>query len=209
MRACAGFRRENESCAPPATSTSSLLSRENSLRSALQNKRLIYRLLFHTSAATLLEIARDPRPLGAEIGFFSVLHTWDPRPQHHPHVHCVLAARGITPDHSLWISSRRIFLPSRQSAQPCFPRQVCRRTQGRLSCGRTPVPRASLTACGTARLRLRAAATVSARLGRLLQAVLRWARTRSALSRLLDPPRRHCQQQVGCSLRGQPSFPPA
>jgi len=44
---------------------------------ALQNKRLIYNLLFHTSAATLLEIARDPRHLGAEIGFFSVLHTWD------------------------------------------------------------------------------------------------------------------------------------
>src|ERR1700704_6102288 len=43
---------------------------------ALQNKRLIYNLLFHSSAATLLEIARDPRHLGAEIGFFSVLPTW-------------------------------------------------------------------------------------------------------------------------------------
>jgi hypothetical protein len=43
---------------------------------ALQNKRLIYNLLFHSSAATLLDIARDPRHLGAEIGFFSVLHTW-------------------------------------------------------------------------------------------------------------------------------------
>src|SRR5207244_9325107 len=43
---------------------------------ALQNKRLLYNLLFRTSAETLLEIARDPRHLGAEIGFFSVLHTW-------------------------------------------------------------------------------------------------------------------------------------
>ena len=42
---------------------------------ALQNKRVIYNLLFHSSAATLLEVARDPRHLGAEIGFFSVLHT--------------------------------------------------------------------------------------------------------------------------------------
>jgi hypothetical protein len=56
---------------------------------ALQNKRLIYNLLFHSSAATL-EIARDPRQLGAESGFFSVLHAWDQRLQHHPHVHCVL-----------------------------------------------------------------------------------------------------------------------
>src|SRR6266481_4329035 len=79
---------------------------------ALQNKRLIYNLLFHASAATLLEIARDPRRLGAEIGFFSVLHTWDQRLQHHPHVHCVLAAGGLAPDHSRWISSRRsFFLP--------------------------------------------------------------------------------------------------
>jgi hypothetical protein len=79
---------------------------------ALQNKRLIYNLLFHASAATLLDVARDPRHLGAEIGFFSVLHTWDQRLQHHPHVHCVLAAGGLAPDHSRWISSRRsFFLP--------------------------------------------------------------------------------------------------
>jgi Putative transposase/Transposase zinc-binding domain len=79
---------------------------------ALQNKRLIYGLLFRTSAATLLEVARDPRHLGAEIGFFSVLHTWDQRLQHHPHVHCVIAAGGLAPDHSLWISSpRTFFLP--------------------------------------------------------------------------------------------------
>jgi Transposase zinc-binding domain len=52
---------------------------------ALQNKRLIYNLLFHASAETLLEIARDPRHLGAEIGFFSVLHTWDQRLQQNPH----------------------------------------------------------------------------------------------------------------------------
>jgi hypothetical protein len=79
---------------------------------ALQNKRLIYALLFRTSAATLIEIARDPRHLGAEIGFFSVLHTWDQRLQHHPHVHCVIAAGGLAPDHSTWISSRwSFFLP--------------------------------------------------------------------------------------------------
>ncbi len=79
---------------------------------ALQNKRLIYNLLFHASAETLLEIARDPRHLGAEIGFFSVLHTWDQRLQHHPHVHCVVAAGGLAPNHARWISSHHsFFLP--------------------------------------------------------------------------------------------------
>ena len=76
---------------------------------ALQNKRLIYSLLFRASAATLLEVGRDPRHLGAEIGFFSVLHTWDQRLQHHPHVHCVIAAGGLASDHRSWVSSRRTF----------------------------------------------------------------------------------------------------
>jgi hypothetical protein len=56
---------------------------------ALQNKKVIYDLLFRTSAETLLEVARDPKHLGAQIGFFSVLHTWNQKLQHHPHVHCV------------------------------------------------------------------------------------------------------------------------
>jgi Transposase zinc-binding domain len=44
---------------------------------ALQNKKILYHLLLQTSAATLLEVARDPKHLGAEIGFFGVLHTWN------------------------------------------------------------------------------------------------------------------------------------
>jgi hypothetical protein len=79
---------------------------------ALQNKRLIYDLLFQASAETLLEIADDPRHLGAQIGFFGVLHTWDQRLQHHPHIHCVVAAGGLASDHDRWICSRRsFFLP--------------------------------------------------------------------------------------------------
>jgi hypothetical protein len=79
---------------------------------ALQNKRLIYNLLFHSSAETLLEVARDPRHLGAEIGFFSVLHSWTQRLEFHPHIHCVIAAGGLARDHSTWISARgSLFLP--------------------------------------------------------------------------------------------------
>ena len=79
---------------------------------ALQNKREIYSLLFRASADTLLQIARDPRHLGAEIGFFSVLHTWNQKLQHHPHVHCVVPAGGLATNHTRWIDSqRRFFLP--------------------------------------------------------------------------------------------------
>ena len=78
----------------------------------LQNKRVIFSLLFRASAQTLLEVAADPRHLGAEIGFFSVLHTWDQRLLFHPHIHCVLPAGGLAPDRDRWInSSRRFFLP--------------------------------------------------------------------------------------------------
>jgi len=79
---------------------------------AYQNKRILYRLLFHASAATLLEVAADPRHLGAEIGFLSVLHTWGQNLQHHPHVHCVIPAGGLSADHTRWIHPRyRFFLP--------------------------------------------------------------------------------------------------
>ena len=81
---------------------------------ALQNKKMIYDLLFRTSAETLLEIARDPRHLGAAIGFFSVLHTWNQKLQLHPHVHCVIPAGGLSPDHRRWIKTRySFFLPVR------------------------------------------------------------------------------------------------
>ena len=78
----------------------------------LHNKRLLYTLLFRSSAATLMEIAADPKHLGAEIGFFSVLHTWGQNLLHHPHLHCVIPAGGLSPDHKDWISPRyRFFLP--------------------------------------------------------------------------------------------------
>ncbi len=79
---------------------------------ALQNKKVVYDLLFRSSAETLLEVARDPSHLGAEIGFFSVLHTWNQKLGLHPHVHCVVPAGGLSPDHTRWIKTRyAFFLP--------------------------------------------------------------------------------------------------
>jgi hypothetical protein len=77
----------------------------------LQNKKFIYGLLLRASAETLLEVARDPRHLGAEIGFFTVLHTWNQKLGLHPLVHCVIPAGGLSLDHTHWIKSRsRFFL---------------------------------------------------------------------------------------------------
>jgi hypothetical protein len=57
---------------------------------ALRNQRLVYGLLFRAAAETLLQIAADPRHLGARIGFLAVLHTWGQKLHHHPHLHCLI-----------------------------------------------------------------------------------------------------------------------
>src|SRR5450432_2553009 len=79
---------------------------------ALQNKKVVYGLLFRISAETLMEIARDPQHLGAEIGFFSVLHSWNQKLEFHPHVHCVVPAGGLSLDRTHWVRPRYpFFLP--------------------------------------------------------------------------------------------------
>lgn len=79
-----------------------------------QNKRVLFALLFEASAATLLEVAADPKHLGAAIGFLSILHTWGQTLQRHPHIHCVVPGGGLSPDHTRWITSpSRFFLPVR------------------------------------------------------------------------------------------------
>src|ERR1700746_710421 len=79
---------------------------------AYQNKRELYGILFRATAQTLLTIAADPKHLGAEIGFFAVLHTWGQNLLHHPHLHCVVTGGGLSPDGTQWIFCRDgFFLP--------------------------------------------------------------------------------------------------
>ena len=81
---------------------------------ALQNKREMYGLLFRATAETLLEIAADPQHLGAQIGFFCILHTWGQTLTLHPHLHCVVPGGGISLEGSRWVSCRpNFFLPVR------------------------------------------------------------------------------------------------
>jgi hypothetical protein len=83
-------------------------------RIAAHNQQVVYGILFRAAAGTLIRIARDRKHLGAEIGFFAVLHTWGQNLLHHPHVHCVVPGGGLSPDHERWIGCRRgFFLPVR------------------------------------------------------------------------------------------------
>src|SRR6266481_2573928 len=81
---------------------------------AFFNKEVSYSLLFRATAETLLTIARDPKRLGVETGFFAVLHTWGQNLHFHPHLHCVVPGGGLSPDLNRWIGGRRrFFLPVR------------------------------------------------------------------------------------------------
>jgi len=74
---------------------------------ALQNKRVVYGILFRAAAQTLLEIAADPKHLGAKIGCLIVLHSWGQNLMHHPHVHAIVTGGGLSADGSRWIHGKQ------------------------------------------------------------------------------------------------------
>jgi hypothetical protein len=81
---------------------------------ALQNPQVVSGILFRAASQTLLQVAADPKHLGARIGFLAVLHTWGQNLHHHPHVHCVVPGGGLSPDGSRWIAcAPGFFLPVR------------------------------------------------------------------------------------------------
>jgi len=81
---------------------------------AFQNRKVVYDILFRATSETLRTIAVDPKHLGAEIGFFAVLHSWGQNLMFHPHLHCVVPGGGLSPDGNRWIPCRKgFFLPVR------------------------------------------------------------------------------------------------
>src|SRR5260370_4622760 len=157
---------------------------------ALQNNAVIYSLLFRCSPDALIEIAATPKYLGAEIGFFSVLHTWNQKLQHHPHVHCVVAAGGLSRDHTQWVRPpARQVLPPGWGSQQALPWEIRRRAPAGLYIRTAPVPWPPP--------RFVSAQTVSefypsafcSALGGLLQTSVRRTRAGASLPRLLHTPR--------------------
>jgi hypothetical protein len=78
----------------------------------LKNQRVLYTLLFRAASETLLELAADPKRLGAQLGITAVLHTWGQNLLFHPHLHCVVTGGGLSPDGWRWVPTRDgYFLP--------------------------------------------------------------------------------------------------
>jgi hypothetical protein len=76
-----------------------------------QNQELLYNLLYKAVAQTLMELSQDDNYLGAQIGFFSLLHTWSQDLHYHPHIHTVIVAGGLTKDNRWRNSSNKFFIP--------------------------------------------------------------------------------------------------
>ena len=69
----------------------------------LQNKKIMYNILFKAASQTVLELAKDVKHLGADTGLITVLHTWGQNMMDHPHLHCIMPAGGLSFDREHWI----------------------------------------------------------------------------------------------------------
>jgi hypothetical protein len=76
----------------------------------MANRDKVFDLLFASATEALLELGRDPRWLGADLGITSVLHTWTRDLRFHPHVHCIVTGGGLSLDGERWVATRPNFL---------------------------------------------------------------------------------------------------
>jgi len=77
---------------------------------ALRNKKPFYHLMFKAVSETLLSLARDPKRLGGEIGFITVLHTWGQNLMDHPHIHCIVPGGAFQDKENNWKNCKNNFL---------------------------------------------------------------------------------------------------
>jgi hypothetical protein len=79
-------------------------------RVARSNQRVVYDILFRSSAAALQKLALDPRFVGGQIGLVGVLHTWKRDQSYHPHTHYLVPGGGLSADGEKWLPARTNFL---------------------------------------------------------------------------------------------------
>jgi Putative transposase/Transposase zinc-binding domain len=103
---------------------------------AYQNKEVVYDILFHATAETLKTIAADPKHLGAEIGFFAVLHSWGQNLMFRPHLHCVVPGGGLSADGQRWVRCRARFFLSVRVLSRLFRRLFLERIEKAFNSGK-------------------------------------------------------------------------
>jgi hypothetical protein len=87
---------------------------------ARSNQKVVYDLLFKSSAAALQKLAKDPRFVGGNIGMMGGLHTWQRNMGYHPHVHFIVPGGGLSEDRSKWLPANADFLVPVEALSPIF-----------------------------------------------------------------------------------------
>jgi hypothetical protein len=82
-----------------------------------QNQELLYNLMYKSVAETISELSQDEKHLGAQVGFFSLLHTWGQDLHYHPHIHTVVLAGGLTKLNQWRGSSKKFFIPVKKLSE--------------------------------------------------------------------------------------------
>jgi hypothetical protein len=82
-----------------------------------RNQKRLYDLMYKASAEAVMKLTRDPKRLGAQPGFFSVLHTWGDNLHYHPHIHMVLVAGGLTKGNLWRAGNGKFFFPAKVLAK--------------------------------------------------------------------------------------------
>ncbi len=103
---------------------------------AYQNKEVVYEIFFHSTAETLKTIAADRKHLGAEVGFFAVLHSWGQNLMFHPHLHCVVPGGGLSADGQRWVRCRAGFFLSVRVLSRLFRRLFLERIEKAFNSGK-------------------------------------------------------------------------
>ena len=74
----------------------------------LTNKKILLGHLFKAVGETLVDFGHTR--LGGQIGFITVLHTWDQTLLDHFHLHCLVPAGALSYDQKRWSPARKDFL---------------------------------------------------------------------------------------------------
>jgi hypothetical protein len=101
---------------------------------ALQNKAVVYDILFKAAAETVRTISADPKHLGAETGMIAVLHSWGQALVHHPHLHCIVPGGGLAPD-GHWAACRPGFFLSVRVLSRLYRRKFLERLEATFADG--------------------------------------------------------------------------
>ena len=98
--------------------------------------RVAYDLLFVAVAETVMEVAANPKNLGAAIGMTAVLHSWTQTLRYHPHLHCIVPGGGLDPSGRRWIPARKNFFLAVRILSVVFRAKLLAAFERAVACGK-------------------------------------------------------------------------